>query len=283
MGLSMCRHILNAGHTVQVNTRTKAKAEPLIEQGARWCESAAEAAGSAGFIFTMLGFPHEVEEVMLGEKGVLSRAEPGSIVIDMSTSSPALAQRIYSRAKENGVSALDAPVSGGDVGAREARLAIMAGGDRDAFEKVFPLFQLMGKTISYLGGPGSGQHTKLANQITIASTMIGVVEALHFACRAGLDPDAVIDVIGTGAAASWSLNNLGRRIVKHDFAPGFFIKHFIKDMGIALDEAERMQLSLPGLELALKFYRTAAGMGLEDLGTQALYKVFEHMNTQQDG
>jgi len=282
MGLSMCRHILDAGHTVHVHTRTRAKAEPLIERGALWRDSVAEAAGSAGLVFTMLGFPWEVEGVILGETGVLSHAKPGTIIIDMSTSSPALAEKIYSRAKENGVSALDAPVSGGDIGAREARLAIMAGGDREAFENVLPLFQLMGKTISYMGGPGSGQHTKLANQITIASTMIGVVEALQFACRAGLDPNEVIDVIGTGAAGSWSLNNLGRRIVKHDFAPGFFIKHFIKDMGIALDEAKRMQLNLPGLKLAMNFYKTAADMGLEDMGTQALYQVFERMNARQD-
>jgi 3-hydroxyisobutyrate dehydrogenase len=283
MGLSMCRHIMNAGHTVYVHTRTKSKADPLIRQGAHWCGSAAEVAGSAGCVFTMLGFPNEVEEIILGKNGLLFCGRPGSVIIDMSTSAPALAEKIYSRSQQKGVSALDAPVSGGDIGAREARLAIMVGGDRDVFEKVLPLFQLMGKTISYMGGPGCGQHTKLANQITIASTMIGVVEALQYAFKSGLDPDAVIDVIGTGAAGSWSLNNLGRRIVKNDFEPGFFIKHFIKDMGIALDEARRMQLNLPGLELASKFYKSAADMGLGDQGTQALYKVFEHMNKRQDG
>lgn len=283
MGLSMCRHIMNAGHRVYVHTRTRAKADPLIGQGAHWCGSVAEAARSSGYVFTMLGFPHEVEEVILGDEGVLACAQPGSVIIDMSTSAPALAERIHTQARQKGMHALDAPVSGGDVGAREARLAIMVGGDKEAFEAALPLFQLLGKTISHMGGPGCGQHTKLANQITIASTMIGVVEALLFSYRAGLDPDAVIDVIGTGAAGSWSLNNLGRRIVKNDFRPGFFIKHFIKDMGIALDEARRMQLSLPGLKLACRFYKAATDMGLEDQGTQALYKVFEHMNARPAG
>jgi 3-hydroxyisobutyrate dehydrogenase len=278
MGLPMCMHILDAGYAVYVHTRTQSKAAPLIGKGAHWCGSVADVARSSGIIFTMLGFPREVEEVLLGNEGVLSQAKAGSLVVDMSTSSPALAVRIHSRALNKGIQTLDAPVSGGDVGAREARLAVMVGGERAAFDRVLPLFETLGKNISYMGGPGSGQHTKLANQISIASTMVGVVECLHYAYKAGPDLASVIDVIGSGAASSWSLNNLGRRIVNDDFKPGFFIKHFIKDMDIALEEARRMNLNMPGLSLAARFYKTASEMGLKNQGTQALYKVFERMN-----
>ena len=278
MGLPMCMHLLDADHAVSVHTRTPNKASPLIDKGARWCKTPSEVTSDSTIVFSMVGYPRDVEEVILGEVGVVSQARPGTIIVDMTTSTPTLAIEIHRRAQEKGLYTLDAPVSGGDVGAREAKLAIMVGGDRDVFEQVLPLFQLLGKTIAYMGRPGAGQHTKLANQISIASTMIGVVESLQYAYKAGLDLESVIDVIGTGAAGSWSLNNLGRRIIQGDFKPGFFIKHFLKDMEIALAEAARMELDLPGLSIAYQFYMAASSMGYEDLGTQALYKVFENMN-----
>ena len=278
MGLPMCMHLLDAGHTIFVHNRTPDKAAPLIDLGASWCSTPAEVASHCDIVFSMVGYPRDVEEIILGEAGVTLHAREGTIIVDMTTSTPTLAIEIHRRAKEKNLYALDAPVSGGDVGAREARLAIMVGGDGDTFDRVLPLFQLLGKTIAYMGGPGAGQHTKLANQISIASTMIGVVESLQYAYKAGLNLESVIDVIGTGAAGSWSLNNLGRRIVQGDFKPGFFIKHFLKDMEIALAEAARMELDLPGLSIAYQFYMAASSMGYEDLGTQALYKVFENMN-----
>jgi 3-hydroxyisobutyrate dehydrogenase len=278
MGTSMCTHLMNAGKRANVFNRSKNKAEPLIKNGAIWCESPAEVAKNSDITFTIVGYPHDVKEVMLGQEGVIASAGDGSIVVDMTTSEPQLAAEIYNRAKQRGIHALDAPVSGGDIGARQGTLAIMVGGDKEIFDRVLPFFKIMGENIAHMGGPGAGQHTKMSNQILIASTMIGVVESLLYACKAGLNPDDVIDVIGKGAASSWSINNLGRRIVKGDFDPGFFIKHFIKDMGIALDEAKRMNLSLPGLALAHQFYISASAMGYENLGTQGLYKVFEKMN-----
>jgi len=219
-----------------------------------------------------------VEQVYLAENGVLAGARPGTVLCDMSTSEPTLAIRIHDLAKARSVQSLDAPVSGGDVGAREARLAIMVGGDQAAFDVAEPFFKKMGETISLMGGPGAGQHTKMANQINIAGTMIGVVESLLYAQKSGLGMDAMIDIVGKGAAASWSLNNLGRRIAKGDFAPGFYIKHFVKDMGIALQEARRMNLSLPGLALVNQFYTAALALRYEDLGTQGLYKVIAGLN-----
>ncbi len=278
MGRSMCMHILKAGNEVNVYNRTKAKAEDLLSRGAIWCESPGEVAEKSDIIFTIVGYPSDVREVMFGNKGILKSVKPGSIVVDMTTSEPSLAVEIYEKAKSKDVSALDAPVSGGDVGAREARLAIMVGGDREIYERVLPVFQLMGKNIRYMGGAGAGQHTKMSNQILISTSMIGVVESLLYAYKAGLDQQEVLDIVGKGAAASWSFNNYGPRIIRGDFNPGFFIKHFIKDMGIALDEARKMNLSLPGLALANQFYIAASSMGLENMGTQALYKVFEKMN-----
>lgn len=282
MGKSMCSHILKEGHDVYVYNRTREKAGDLEQMGAQWCTSPKELASKSDVVFAIVGFPQDVEDVFLGDEGVLEGIERGSIIIDMTTSEPLLAQKIYGEAKAKGVSALDAPVSGGDLGAREAKLAIMTGGDREAFDDILPIFQLMGENIAYMGGPGAGQHTKMSNQILIASTMIGVVESLLYAYKAGLDPDSVIDVIGKGAAASWSINNLGRRIVAKDFDPGFFIKHFVKDMGIALMEAKRMNLSLPGLALAHQFYISAVACGLENLGTQGIYNVFATMNGIDD-
>jgi 3-hydroxyisobutyrate dehydrogenase len=278
MGVSMAGHILDKGYKVFIHNRTRSKAEPLISKGAVWCENPGFVAEACDIAFTIVGYPEDVEEVVLGKTGLLAGAKPGTILVDMTTSKPSLAERIYREAKSMGVGALDAPVSGGDVGARNAKLAIMAGGDTEAYEMTLPLFQLMGETIALMGGPGKGQHTKMCNQILIASTMIGTVESLLYAVRAGLGPDAVIDVIGKGAAGSWSINNLGRRIAAGNFDPGFFIKHFIKDMGIALDEARRMRLAMPGLALANQLYVSAAAMGYENLGTQALYKVLERMN-----
>ncbi len=278
MGSSMCMNLMNDGYSAFVYNRSRDKAEPLIEKGAHWCNSPAEVAARAEIIFSIVGYPADVEQVILGGDGVIEGARAGSIVIDMTTSEPRLAATIYDRAKEKGIRALDAPVSGGDIGARQGTLAIMVGGDRKAFDSVLPLFEILGDNIAYMGAAGAGQHTKMSNQILIASTMIGVVESLLYAVKAGLDPDSVIDVIGKGAASSWSINNLGRRIVKGNFDPGFFIKHFIKDMGIALDEAKRMNLALPGLALAHQFYISASALGYEELGTQGLYKVFEKMN-----
>lgn len=278
MGKSMCTHILNAGHTVYTYNRTKQKAAFLLEKGAFWCESPEEVAEKCDIIFSIVGFPEDVEEIILGHKGILKRAKQGTIIVDMTTSSPRLAEKIYKIAKEKGIFSLDAPVSGGDIGAREGKLAIMVGGDRDVYDKVVPLFEIIGENIAHMGKAGSGQHTKMANQILIAGTIIGVVESLLYAYKTGMDLDSVIDVIGKGAASSWSINNMGRRIAKGDFAPGFYIKHFIKDMGIALDEAKRMNLALPGLALVHQFYIAATSLGYESLGTQGLYKVFQKMN-----
>jgi 3-hydroxyisobutyrate dehydrogenase len=278
MGKSMCNHLIDAGYDVSVYNRTKEKALDLINKGAKWYSSSMEVAQNSDIIFTIVGFPKDVEEVYLGSQGILKSIKEGSIIVDMTTSEPSLAQKIYEEAKKYGVSAMDAPVSGGDVGAKEGTLAIMVGGDRDIYDEILPLFQLMGKNIAYMGGAGAGQHTKMSNQILIASTMIGVVESLIYAYKAGNDLDDVINVIGKGAAGCWSINNLGPRIVKKNYDPGFFIKHFIKDMGIALKEAKIMSLSLPGLALAYQFYIAAEALGLEDLGTHGLYKVFAKMN-----
>ncbi len=282
MGQSMAGHLLDAGYKIRVHNRTKQKAQPLVERGATWCDTPGEAAVDSKFIFSIVGYPTDVEEVLLGEDGALAKTKTGSILVDMTTSEPALAERIHEEAAAKGVAALDAPVSGGDLGARNARLAIMVGGDREAFDSTLPIFQVMGENIAYFGAAGSGQRVKMSNQILIASTMIGVVESLLYATRTGLDMDSVIDLIGSGAAGCWSINNLGRRIANQDFAPGFFIKHFVKDMGIALKDASSMGLDLPGLSLAEEFYGRAMDSGLENDGTQALYKIFAGMNELPD-
>ncbi|WP_027178933.1 NAD(P)-dependent oxidoreductase [Maridesulfovibrio bastinii] len=280
MGRSMCLHLIKAGHEAYVYNRTKSKADDLIAAGATWCETPKEVASKADFIFSIVGFPKDVEETILGENGVLAGCSAGKTIIDMTTSKPSLAAKIHSEAAAMGVKALDAPVSGGDLGAQNGTLAIMVGGESDVFEKVLPLFEIMGSTIQLMGAPGAGQHTKMCNQILISGTMIGAVESLLYAQRSGLDKQSVINVIGTGAAGSWTINNLGPRIANKDFDPGFFIKHFVKDMGIALEEARRMNLSLPGLALVNQFYISAMAMGYENLGTQALYKVLENMNSE---
>jgi 3-hydroxyisobutyrate dehydrogenase len=278
MGRSMCANLMKEGHVMYVYTRTRSTADEAVKNGAIWCNTPKVVAEKCDVIFTIVGFPKDVEEVFLGKNGILEGVSKGNIIVDMTTSEPSLAQKIYKEAKKKGVSSLDAPVSGGDVGATMGTLAIMVGGDKEAYDKVLPLFEVMGKVIAYMGKAGAGQHTKMCNQINIAATMIGLVESLLYAHKAGLDMQEVIDVIGRGASATWSLNNLGPRIVKGNFDPGFFIKHFIKDMGIALTEAEQMNLSLPGLALTYQFYKAAQAVGLEDLGTHGLYKVFAMMN-----
>lgn len=278
MGASMAQHLADNGHTLTVYNRTRSKASALIENGASWADSPAEAARGAEIIFTIVGYPQDVEQVILGNDGVLSTADSGSVLVDMTTSTPALAERIHQECVKKGVQSVDAPVSGGDVGAREGTLAIMVGAEQQAYDRVKPLFSIMGKNVRLMGGPGKGQHTKMCNQVLIAGTMIGVVESLLYAWKAGMDQQQVIEVIGKGAAGSWSINQLGPKIAEGDYDPGFFIKHFVKDMRIALDEARRMQLALPGLALAEQFYTAAISLGYEELGTQGLYKVFEKMN-----
>jgi 3-hydroxyisobutyrate dehydrogenase len=278
MGKSMCGHLLRAGYSILVHNRTKFKAADLLAFGAKWCTTPREVAAQSDIIFSIVGYPQDVEEIYFGKDGVLAGARVGTVVVDMTTSEPTLAQKIHAEAKKIGVFALDAPVSGGDIGAKNATLAIMVGGDKNAYETVLPLLKKMGENVAFMGPAGAGQHTKLSNQIAIASNMVGVVEALLYAQKANLNLNALIDLIGKGAAGSWSLNNLGRRILQKDFAPGFFIKHFVKDMGIALQEAKRMNLSLPGLSLAYQFYVAAMAQGLENLGTQGLYKVLANLN-----
>ncbi|MCQ6264986.1 NAD(P)-dependent oxidoreductase [Fictibacillus sp. WQ 8-8] len=272
MGKSMAAHLLKAGHSVHIYTRTREKAEELLSQGAEWKSTVAEVAQASQVVVTMVGYPSDVEEVYFGENGILENAAKGSYVMDMTTSSPRLAEKISSTAKELGLHALDAPVSGGDVGAREARLSIMAGGEKEDFEAVLPILQLMGQNIVYQGKAGAGQHTKMCNQIAIASGMIGVCEAIIYAEKAGLDPSTVLKSIESGAAGSWSLSNLAPRIIKGNFEPGFYVKHFIKDMKIALESAEEMGLLTPGLKLAKDLYEELAEIGEENSGTHALYK-----------
>jgi len=275
MGKSMASHFISAGYPVLVYTRSKDKAEELLSQGAVWKERVADLASEADVIITMVGYPHDVEEVYLGEQGVIAHAKPGTYLIDMTTSKPSLAQRIYEEAKKNSLHSLDAPVSGGDIGARDAKLTIMVGGDQEAFDEMAPLLRIMGTNVILQGGPGAGQHTKMCNQITIASNMIGVCEAISYAKKAGLDPSRVLDSIGAGAAGSWSLNNLAPRMIAGNYAPGFYIKHMIKDMSIALESAKEMGLLTPGLELAKSLYDEMAAEGEENSGTQALIKWYE--------
>jgi len=279
MGSSMAGHLLKAGYSVFVYNRTKQRAEGLLTQGARWCESPPEVASKADIVFSMVGHPADVEEIYLGENGILKSSEcRARILVDMTSSSPTLAKRLALEAEKKGIACLDAPVSGGDIGAREAKLAIMVGGARKTFEEILPFLQVMGKTISYLGGHGCGQHTKLCNQILVTGTMISMCEALIYAAKIGLDQQAVIDIVGKGAAGSWSINNLGPRVAKGDFKPGFYIEHFIKDMGIALSEAAAMGICLPGLALVNQLYLAARAMGHGRSGTQALYLALKTIN-----
>jgi 3-hydroxyisobutyrate dehydrogenase len=270
MGSSMCGHLLGAGHDVRVFNRTRASADALLEAGATWCGSPADVAGGSEVTFTIVGYPADVRAVVLGPGGVLEGAAEGSVVVDMTTSEPTLALEIDAAAHERGVESLDAPVSGGDVGARNAALVIMVGGSEPAFERVRPLFESLGKTVVLEGGPGAGQHTKMTNQIAIASGMIGVCEALLYAHGAGLDLERALETISGGAAGSWSLSNYAPRILRGDLEPGFKIDHFLKDLGIALAEARGMGLELPGTTLAEELYRAAREQGYGQKGTHAL-------------
>ena len=270
MGSSMCGHVLAAGHEVAVHTRTRSKAEPLLARGARWARTPADAATASDVVFTMVGYPADVREVILGEQGVLTGARRGATLVDMTTSEPTLAVEIDEAARAKGVPTLDAPVSGGDVGARSATLSIMVGGDEAALERVRPLLDLMAKTVVRQGGPGAGQHAKLVNQILIATGMIGVCEALLYGYRAGLDLDQVLRSVAGGAAGSWSLSNYGPRMLRGELDPGFMVEHFVKDMAIALAEARRLNLSLPGLALAQQLYVALMAQGHGRLGTHSL-------------
>ncbi len=274
MGKSMAGHLLDAGYRLTVFNRTQSKADDLVARGATWAESPAAAAENADVVITIVGFPADVEETYFGDSGVFKTIETGALVIDMTTSSPLLAERIAEAASEKGIGALDAPVSGGDLGAREARLSIMIGGEQSDFDRAQPLFDIMGKNIQLQGPAGSGQYTKMCNQVAIASGMVAIGEALAYAKAAGLDPKQVLASIETGAAGSWSLSNLAPRALDGDFAPGFFVKHFIKDMGIALESASEMGLKLPGLELAKSLYDKLSAQGGADEGTQALFRFY---------
>ena len=281
MGASMAGHLQKTGHNLWVFNRSKEKAGKLLGNGAKWCSSPAAVAANSEIVFTIVGHPADVREVYLGENGILKAESLCSIVVDMTTSQPSLAKTLFEQAAKKGVESLDAPVSGGDVGARDAKLAIMAGGKREIFEKVLPLFQLMGTTISYMGGSGAGQHTKVCNQILVAGNMIGACEALLYAAKQGLDKQQVIDIVGKGAASSWAINNLGPRIVQGNYDPGFFVEHFIKDMGIALDEAAAIGLSLPGLALVWQLYIAVKAQGHGRSGTQALFLALQALNGEQ--
>ena len=278
MGRWMCQHVMDLGYTAMIFTRTKSKADPLLKAGATWADSPAEVAENSDIIFTIVGFPEDVRHVYLGENGILTTAKSGSIIVDMTTTEPSLAIEVYQTAQAQGISSIDAPVSGGDVGAREARLAIMIGGDQKAVDAIHPLFEAMGQNIVYQGKAGSGQHTKMCNQITISGTMIGVCEALLYGAKAGLDLEIMLSTISKGAAACWSLDNLAPRVLKRNFDPGFFVEHFIKDMGIALDEAKRMGISLPGLSLVHQLYLATQAQGHGRLGTHALMLALEKLS-----
>jgi 3-hydroxyisobutyrate dehydrogenase len=274
MGRSMAGHLQRAGHVLHVHNRTKEKAQSLLEAGAHWHDTAGSAATEADIVITMLGFPTDVETCYLSPGGIIERARPGTLLIDMTTSSPVLARRISTAAANRGLHSLDAPVSGGDVGAREARLVIMVGGDADAFERAKPFLSLMGANIALHGGAGAGQHCKMANQVAVAVGMVAWVEALAYARKAGLDPARVQASIGGGAAGSWALANLAPRALAGNFAPGFYVKHILKDMRIALDSAAELGLELPGLVCAKKLYDQVAAKGWDECGTQALYRLY---------
>ncbi len=277
MGSSMLGHLMAAGYSATVYSRTKKKAQPLLDKGAAWGDSPKAVAAASDVIFSIVGFPADVREITLGKEGTLAGAKPGSILVDMTTSDPSLAVEIAEAAGKQKVHSVDAPVSGGDVGAKNATLSIMVGGDKEIVEALMPCFKAMGKTVVHQGGPGAGQHTKMVNQILIASNMVGVCEALLYGYKAGLDLPTVLESVGSGAAGSWSLSNLGPRIMNNNFDPGFFIEHFIKDMTIALAEARQMGLSLPGLALSQQLYLAAKAQGHGRDGTHALQLVLSKL------
>ncbi|MDO8964151.1 MAG: NAD(P)-dependent oxidoreductase [Coriobacteriia bacterium] len=275
MGAAMAGHLIDAGYSLRVHNRTASKAEPLVEAGATWCETPGETADGADAVITMVGYPSDVEQVYLAPGGLLDHAGEGAVLIDMTTSTPSLAVRLAEAGEARGVPVLDAPVSGGDVGARNAKLTIMAGGDPVAFAAVEAMLRVLGPNVILQGGPGAGQHTKMANQIAIADTILGVCESLAYAEAAGLDPQSVLDSIGAGSAGSWQLANYAPRMLGGDFAPGFYVKHFIKDMRIACDEAGAMGVDLPGLALVLRLFEELADAGHENDGIHALYLLYK--------
>lgn len=279
MGQSMCNHLLQAGYQLTVYNRTRAKAEPLLALGATWANSPREVAELSDVVFSIVGFPADVEEVILGGQGALAGSDPGTVLVDMTTSRPSLAVEIAEQAARREVISIDAPVSGGDVGARNGTLSIMIGGDRACVEALAPCWEILGSTWVWQGGPGAGQHTKMVNQTLIASNMVGVCEGLLYAYRAGLDLERVMQSVASGAAGSWSLSNLGPRIIAGNFDPGFFVEHFVKDMGIALAEAERMGLKLPGLSLANELYSKLVAEGHARSGTHALMLALAGMSS----
>lgn len=275
MGTGIIKNLLRANYEVTVFNRTQAHAQPVIDAGARWASSPAEVAADAPITFSMVGFPQDVSDVYFGEKGILAGAKPGSLVVDMTTSTPTLARKITAAAAEKGVVALDAPVSGGDIGARKGTLTIMVGGDKAALPQLKPLFDIMGSATHRFGGAGAGQHAKMANQIMIAGTMTGLTEMLVYAQAAKLNLNDVLETVGAGSAANWSLTNYGPRILAGDYTPGFFAKHFLKDLRIALDEADKMHLDLPATKTAKQLYEQLVGAGDGNDGTQALVKLYK--------
>lgn len=278
MGCAMCRHIIDNGYKTFIFNRNKQKAKPLIDAGAVWVDSPKDVAEQADIVFTIVGFPSDVREVYLSDSGIINGIKPNMILLDMTTTKPSLAIEIYSLAKLKGASFIDAPVSGGDIGAKSASLSIMVGGDKETVSVVMPLLQLLGKKIVYQGAAGSGQHAKMCNQIVVAGNMIGICESLMYAYKSGLDVETMLESISEGAASSWLLSNLAPRIVKRDFEPGFFVEHFLKDMGIALEEANSMYLSLPGLSLVNQLYVAAKAQGHGRSGTQALMLALERIS-----
>jgi 3-hydroxyisobutyrate dehydrogenase len=278
MGSSMCGHLLTAGYHVTVHSHTRSKAHPLLDRGAQWAESPHAVAAESDVLFTMVGFPQDVRQVYFGTDGILSGAGAGTILIDMTTTQPSLSREIAAAASAKGLSAIDAPVSGGGVGAKNAALSIMIGGDATSVQAVLLLFELLGKKIVHQGGPGTGQQAKLCNQIVIAGTMVGVCESLLYGYKAGLDLNRMLDSIRGGTAACWTLNNLAPKILQRNFEPGFFVEHFIKDMGIALEEAKRMEIVLPGLTLVHQLYQTVQTLGHGRSGTHALMLALESLS-----
>src|SRR5580765_183311 len=275
MGSSMCGHLLTAGYRVTIHSRTRSKAQSLLDRGAQWAESPHAVAAESDILFTMVGFPQDVRQVYFGTDGILSGAETRTILVDMTTTQPSLSRDIAEAASAKDLSALDAPVSGGDLGAKNAALSIMIGGDTKSFQAVMRLLELLGKKVVHQGGPGTGQQAKLCNQIVIAGTMVGVCESLLYGCKAGLDLNRMLDSIRGGAAASWTLDNLAPRILQRNFDPGFFVEHFIKDMGLALEESKHMGLVLPGLTLVHQLYQTVQTLGHGRSGTHALMLALE--------
>jgi len=278
MGEPMCGHLIKAGYNTSVFNRTKEKAGRLVDSGAAWCNNPSEVAENSDIIFTILGYPDDVREVYFGVNGIFSNLRPGKVLVDMTTTEPSLSVDIYNKAKNLACFSIDAPVSGGDVGAVNAKLSIMVGGDKEIADSLMPLLSLMGHQIVYEGGPGTGQHTKVCNQITVGGVMIGICEALIYSYKAGLDPDTMIKTVCAGAASTWLMENLGPRIINDDFDPGFFVEHFIKDLGIALSECERMNLNLPGLRLSMELYEKTRDFGFGKLGTQALYLALKEIS-----